>query len=72
MSGCSRIEALLHSGEEMARLIAELHNLRMRVRLAEARALARRHFAARKPRRAIADLNRRAVAVRPSRAVSAR
>ena len=45
MSGCSRIEALLHSGEEMARLIAELHNLRMRVG-AEARALARRHFAA--------------------------
>ena len=42
MSGFSRVQALLQSVEEMARLIAELDDLRIRVQQAEARALARR------------------------------
>lgn len=45
MSICSREQALLQSVEEITRLIAELHDLRMRVRRAEATALARRHVA---------------------------
>ena len=42
MSDFSRVQALLQRVEEMARLIAELCDLRIRVQQAEARALARR------------------------------
>jgi len=49
MSNCSREQALLQSVEEITQLIAELHDLRMRVRRAEATALARRHLAASDP-----------------------
>jgi hypothetical protein len=45
MSSCSQVfsaEALLRSDHEMAERIAELHDLRGRVREAEARARARR------------------------------
>jgi hypothetical protein len=46
MSG--REQALFQSVEEITRLIAELHDLRMRVQRAEATALAGRHVAASK------------------------
>ena len=46
MSSCSHEQAWHQSVEEMAQLIAELHDLRMRVRRAEATALAGRHVAA--------------------------
>jgi hypothetical protein len=45
MSSCSREQALLQSVEKITQLIAELHDLRMLVRRAEATALARRHVA---------------------------
>ena len=43
MSSFRRVQALLQSVDEMAKLIADLHDLRMRVQRAEATALARRH-----------------------------
>ena len=49
-------KALRQSVEKMARLIAELHDLRMRVRRAEATALTGRHVAARKSGEAVDDL----------------
>lgn len=68
MSGFSRVQALLLSVEEMARLIAELDDLRIRVQQAEARALARRQMGG-----AVVDLmTRRAAATRSTRAVCAR
>ena len=55
MSNCSQIfsaEALLRSVHEMAERITELHDLRRRVREAEARARARRwHKSSTRPRR---------------------
>jgi hypothetical protein len=72
MSSFRRVQALLQSVDEMAKLIAGLHDLRMRVQRAEATALARRHVAARKSGGAVADLIRRTVAARPNRAVGAR
>ena len=72
MSSFRRVQALLQSVDEMAKLIAGLHDLRMRVQRAEATALARRHVAARKSGGAVADLTRRTVAARPNRAVGVR
>ena len=71
MSSFSRARALLQSVDEMAELIVELRDLRMRVQRAEATALASGHVAARKSGGAVADLTRRAVAARASRAVDA-
>ena len=72
MSSFRRVQALLQSVDDMANLIAELHDLRMRVQRAEATALAREHVAARKSGGGVADLTRRMVAARPNRAVGAR
>ncbi|QHO76933.1 hypothetical protein ACH79_34140 [Bradyrhizobium sp. CCBAU 051011] len=72
MSSFRRVQTLLQSVDEMAKLIAELHDLRMRVQRAEATALARRHVAARKSGGVVADLTRRTVAARLNRAVGAR
>jgi hypothetical protein len=66
MRSFRRVQALLQSVDEMAKLIAELHDLRMRVQRAEATALARRHVAARKSGGAFADLTRRTVSSRPN------
>jgi hypothetical protein len=55
MSSFRRVQALLQSVDEMAELIADLHDLRMRVQRAEATALARRQVAARKSGGAVAD-----------------
>ena len=71
MSSFCRVQALLQSVDEMAELIADLHDLRMRVQRAEVTALARRHVAARKSGGAVADLTRRTAAARPSRAAGA-
>ena len=71
MSSCSREQALLQSVEEITRLIAELNDLRMRVRRAEAIARARRHVAAGVSGGAVVDFARWAVAARSSRAVGA-
>ena len=57
MSGFSRVQALLQRVEEMARLIAELDDLRIRVQRAEARALARQQTGG-----AVVDLMTRRVA----------
>ena len=53
MSSCSRIaQALLQSDQEMPALIAELHDLRRRVREAEVRARARWQYkSSTRPRR---------------------
>ena len=64
MSSFRRVQALLQSVDEITKLIADLHDLRMRVQRAEATALARRHVAARKSGGAVADLTRRTVAAR--------
>jgi hypothetical protein len=72
MSSFRRVQALHQSVDEITKLIADLHDLRMRVQRAEATALARRHVAARKSGGAVADLIRRTVAARPNRAVDAR
>ena len=71
MSSFRRVQALLQSVDEMAKQIADVHDLRMRVQRAEATALARRHVVARKSGGAVADLTRRTVAARPNRAVGA-
>jgi hypothetical protein len=68
MSSCSRVQALLQSVEEMARLIAELDDLRIRVQRAEATALARRRVAVEKSGGAVVDL----MTARSTRAVGAR
>jgi len=60
MSSCSRARALLQSVAEMDQLIAELHDLRRRVRRGEAKARAGRHVAARKSDGAVDDLTGRA------------
>ena len=71
MSSCSRVLALLQSVEEMARLIAELDDLRIRVQRAEATALARRRVAVEKSGGDVVDLTtRRAAAARSTRAVA--
>jgi hypothetical protein len=73
MTSCGRVQALLQSVEEMARLIAELDDLRIRVQRAEATALARRRVALEKSGGDVVDLTtRRAAAARPTRAVGAR
>jgi hypothetical protein len=64
MSSFRRVQALLQSVDEIAKLIAEVYDLRMRVQRAEATALARRHVAARKSDGAVADLTRRTVGAR--------
>jgi hypothetical protein len=69
MSSFSRAQALLQSVDEMAKLNAELHDLRMRVQRAEATALAKGPVAARKSGGTVAGLTRRA---RSSRAVGRR
>jgi hypothetical protein len=62
MSSFRRVQALLQNVDEIAKLIAEVYDLRMRVQRAEAIALARRHVAARKSDGAVAD--RRTVGAR--------
>ena len=70
MTSCSRFQALLQSVEEMARLIVELDDLRIRVQRAEATALARRRGAVAKSGGDVVDLTtRRAAAARPTRTV---
>ena len=62
MSSCSRVQALLQSVEEMARLIAELDDLRIRVQRAEATALARRRVTVEKSGGDVVDLTTRRAA----------
>jgi hypothetical protein len=59
-----RLQVLLQSADEMAKLIAELYDLQIRVQRAEATAHARRHVAARKSGGAVADLTRRTAGTR--------
>ena len=68
MSSFRRVQALLQSVDEITKLIADLHDLRMRVHRAEATALARRHVAE-SGAAPLPTLIRRTVAARPNRAV---